>query len=65
MARDYYQFNTNGALKRVMAPSNRLKNNAIAGPLMIGIKAAWHFEVIGTILARNWSLDKTTGVRSL
>src|SRR6187455_1647426 len=58
----YYQFNTNTTLIRRMRPNNCLKTNEIAVRLVIGIKVAWHFRTIGTILARNWSSDKTTGV---
>src|SRR5690242_20570474 len=28
----------------------------------IGINSTWHFQMIGTIVDRNWSSDKTTGV---
>jgi hypothetical protein len=42
-----------------------LKNNVNAVEKNNGIEPAWLLLLIGTILARNWSADKTTGVGSL
>jgi hypothetical protein len=57
----YYQCNTNVDARPYGAAGKRLENRENGVAKINGIKPAWILNSIGTILARNWSADKTTG----